>query len=239
MYHHVENNDYPRKKMATFLTLSLGLSSVFIYIFFNFFHSVSTFFSTSFGFFFSCIFLHLLFYLLQLFLSLLISLYYSFFHIFLLDFFLSAISHFSLFLTWRMNVTIIFFLLVCKQKSIYIFFNCKLLLLFRYPVIICLENHCSLPQQQKMARYITSIFGDRLYRDAVDESRHCLPSPEFFKERILIKVYFSFQLLCTVMFLKNSLPVLLYHLHLFFEDNIIFQAYIPFTRNWKINFIYL
>lgn len=57
----------------------------------------------------------------------------------------------------------------------------------RYPVIICLENHCSLPQQQKMARYITSIFGDRLYRDAVDESRHCLPSPEFFKERILIK----------------------------------------------------
>uniref|UniRef100_H3CCU1 Phosphoinositide phospholipase C n=1 Tax=Tetraodon nigroviridis TaxID=99883 RepID=H3CCU1_TETNG len=33
-----------------------------------------------------------------------------------------------------------------------------------YPVILSIENHCSVPQQKKMAQYLTEIFGDKLRR---------------------------------------------------------------------------
>lgn len=59
----------------------------------------------------------------------------------------------------------------------------------RYPVILSIENHCNVPQQKKMAHYLTEIFGDKLDVSSIkaDVSGR-LPSPEALKGRILVKV---------------------------------------------------
>lgn len=58
-----------------------------------------------------------------------------------------------------------------------------------YPVILSIENHCSVPQQKKMAQYLTEILGDKLDVSSVkvDESGR-LPSPEALRGKILVKV---------------------------------------------------
>uniref|UniRef100_A0A3B3DHV1 Phosphoinositide phospholipase C n=1 Tax=Oryzias melastigma TaxID=30732 RepID=A0A3B3DHV1_ORYME len=57
-----------------------------------------------------------------------------------------------------------------------------------YPVILSIENHCSVPQQKKMAQYLTEILGDKLDVSSVkvDESGR-LPSPEALRGKILVK----------------------------------------------------
>nr|XP_040048517.1 1-phosphatidylinositol 4,5-bisphosphate phosphodiesterase eta-2a isoform X2 [Gasterosteus aculeatus aculeatus] len=57
-----------------------------------------------------------------------------------------------------------------------------------YPVILSIENHCSVPQQKKMARYLTEILGDKLDLSNIkaDESGR-LPSPAALKGKILVK----------------------------------------------------
>uniref|UniRef100_A0A1I8HHU3 Phosphoinositide phospholipase C n=1 Tax=Macrostomum lignano TaxID=282301 RepID=A0A1I8HHU3_9PLAT len=59
------------------------------------------------------------------------------------------------------------------------------------PLVLSIENHCSLPQQQKMAAIFLRIFGDRLVKNFLFESDHdddpYLPSPNQLKEKILIK----------------------------------------------------
>ena len=60
-----------------------------------------------------------------------------------------------------------------------------------YPVILSIENHCSLQQQARMAWTFQTIFGDKLVTrflfdvDFTDDP--CLPSPAQLKNRILIK----------------------------------------------------
>ncbi|XP_069597728.1 1-phosphatidylinositol 4,5-bisphosphate phosphodiesterase eta-2 [Ranitomeya imitator] len=57
-----------------------------------------------------------------------------------------------------------------------------------YPVILSIENHCSVLQQKKMAQYLTEILGDKLDLSTVvngDFSK--LPSPEGLKGKILVK----------------------------------------------------
>uniref|UniRef100_A0A4W5JR74 Phosphoinositide phospholipase C n=1 Tax=Hucho hucho TaxID=62062 RepID=A0A4W5JR74_9TELE len=60
-----------------------------------------------------------------------------------------------------------------------------------YPVILSFENHCSKPQQYKMARYCEEIFGEYLLRHPLEgfpvESGRPLPSPNDLKRKILIK----------------------------------------------------
>ncbi|KAG7260945.1 hypothetical protein CRUP_038488 [Coryphaenoides rupestris] len=58
-----------------------------------------------------------------------------------------------------------------------------------YPVILSIENHCSVPQQKKMAEYLSEILGDKLDLSNVKahESGH-LPSPESLRGKILVKV---------------------------------------------------
>ncbi|CAG5108719.1 Oidioi.mRNA.OKI2018_I69.chr1.g3922.t2.cds [Oikopleura dioica] len=56
-----------------------------------------------------------------------------------------------------------------------------------YPVCLSLENHCHIPQQQKMAKYMVEILGDLLLRAPVDPDEDCLPSPEAMKGKIWIK----------------------------------------------------
>uniref|UniRef100_A0A8C9ZC69 Phosphoinositide phospholipase C n=1 Tax=Sander lucioperca TaxID=283035 RepID=A0A8C9ZC69_SANLU len=57
-----------------------------------------------------------------------------------------------------------------------------------YPVILSIENHCSVPQQKKMAQYMIEILGDKLDLSDIkaDESGR-LPSPETLKGKILVK----------------------------------------------------
>ncbi|KAL1506208.1 hypothetical protein ABEB36_005610 [Hypothenemus hampei] len=60
-----------------------------------------------------------------------------------------------------------------------------------YPVILSIENHCSLQQQNRMAHIFQRIFGDRLVTNFLFESDYSdepyLPSPEQLRNRILIK----------------------------------------------------
>ncbi|NWS04136.1 PLCH2 phosphodiesterase, partial [Motacilla alba] len=57
-----------------------------------------------------------------------------------------------------------------------------------YPVILSIENHCSIVQQKKMAQYLTEILGDKLDLSSVhnvDSTK--LPSPASLKGKILVK----------------------------------------------------
>ncbi|KAL4623461.1 1-phosphatidylinositol 4,5-bisphosphate phosphodiesterase delta-1-like [Arapaima gigas] len=57
-----------------------------------------------------------------------------------------------------------------------------------YPVILSLENHCSLEQQKIMAEHLTTILGDALLTKPLgDEMPTTFPSPEELKGRFLIK----------------------------------------------------
>ncbi|XP_078281182.1 1-phosphatidylinositol 4,5-bisphosphate phosphodiesterase eta-2-like [Rhinoraja longicauda] len=57
-----------------------------------------------------------------------------------------------------------------------------------YPIILSVENHCSVPQQKKMAQYLCEIFGDKLDVSSVHvDSVTQLPSPESLKGKILVK----------------------------------------------------
>ncbi|XP_024084473.1 1-phosphatidylinositol 4,5-bisphosphate phosphodiesterase epsilon-1-like isoform X1 [Cimex lectularius] len=60
-----------------------------------------------------------------------------------------------------------------------------------YPVILSIENHCSLQQQARMAHIFQNVFGEKLVTKFLFESdfsdEPCLPSPGQLKYRILIK----------------------------------------------------
>ncbi|XP_063909671.1 1-phosphatidylinositol 4,5-bisphosphate phosphodiesterase epsilon-1-like isoform X2 [Zophobas morio] len=60
-----------------------------------------------------------------------------------------------------------------------------------YPVILSIENHCSLQQQTRMAHVFQRVFGEKLVTNFLFETDYSdepsLPSPEQLKNRILIK----------------------------------------------------
>ncbi|XP_054617434.1 1-phosphatidylinositol 4,5-bisphosphate phosphodiesterase beta-4-like isoform X2 [Dunckerocampus dactyliophorus] len=60
-----------------------------------------------------------------------------------------------------------------------------------FPVILSFENHCSKPQQYKMAKYCEEIFGDFLLKQPLEnfpiEAGRPLPSPNELRRKILIK----------------------------------------------------
>nr|XP_012631257.1 1-phosphatidylinositol 4,5-bisphosphate phosphodiesterase eta-2 isoform X1 [Microcebus murinus] len=57
-----------------------------------------------------------------------------------------------------------------------------------YPVILSIENHCSVSQQKKMAQYLTDILGDKLDLSSVSsEDAGSLPSPHMLRGKILVK----------------------------------------------------
>ncbi|XP_034563068.1 1-phosphatidylinositol 4,5-bisphosphate phosphodiesterase delta-3-A-like [Notolabrus celidotus] len=57
-----------------------------------------------------------------------------------------------------------------------------------YPVILSLENHCSVEQQTVMARHLRSILGDKLLTKPLSGlDPHKLPSPEDLMGKILVK----------------------------------------------------
>ncbi|NXP50409.1 PLCH1 phosphodiesterase, partial [Heliornis fulica] len=57
-----------------------------------------------------------------------------------------------------------------------------------FPVILSIENHCSIQQQKKIAQYLKEIFGDKLdLSSVVTEDSRQLPSPQNLKGKILVK----------------------------------------------------
>eukprot|EP01111_Echinosteliopsis_oligospora_P019290 TRINITY_DN926_c0_g1_i1.p1 TRINITY_DN926_c0_g1~~TRINITY_DN926_c0_g1_i1.p1 ORF type:complete len:366 (-),score=57.18 TRINITY_DN926_c0_g1_i1:802-1899(-) len=57
-----------------------------------------------------------------------------------------------------------------------------------FPVIISIENHCCIEQQQKMAKYFVEVFGDKLAIPfTTDPSVTQLPSPNQLLNKILLK----------------------------------------------------
>ena len=60
-----------------------------------------------------------------------------------------------------------------------------------YPVILSFENHCSRPQQYKMAKYCEEVFGDLLLKETLPDfplnPGVALPPPSRLKNKILIK----------------------------------------------------
>ncbi|XP_072312488.1 1-phosphatidylinositol 4,5-bisphosphate phosphodiesterase delta-3-A [Eucyclogobius newberryi] len=57
-----------------------------------------------------------------------------------------------------------------------------------YPLILSLENHCSVEQQTVMARHLRTILGDKLLSKPIKGWDTCyLPSPEDLKGKVLIK----------------------------------------------------
>ncbi|EPY89216.1 1-phosphatidylinositol-4,5-bisphosphate phosphodiesterase delta-1 [Camelus ferus] len=56
-----------------------------------------------------------------------------------------------------------------------------------YPVILSLENHCSLEQQRVMARHLHNLLGPMLLDRPLDGVTTSLPSPEQLKGKILLK----------------------------------------------------
>ncbi|KAM6980703.1 1-phosphatidylinositol 4,5-bisphosphate phosphodiesterase eta-2 [Aplochiton taeniatus] len=57
-----------------------------------------------------------------------------------------------------------------------------------YPVILSIENHCTVPQQKKMAEYLMEVLQDKVDLSTVNmnESKR-QPSPEILKGKILVK----------------------------------------------------
>ncbi|XP_063311785.1 1-phosphatidylinositol 4,5-bisphosphate phosphodiesterase gamma-1 isoform X2 [Pelobates fuscus] len=56
-----------------------------------------------------------------------------------------------------------------------------------YPVILSIEDHCSIAQQRNMAQSFKKVFGDMLLTKPVDAAADGLPSPNQLKRKILIK----------------------------------------------------
>ncbi|GFS05595.1 phosphoinositide phospholipase C [Elysia marginata] len=56
-----------------------------------------------------------------------------------------------------------------------------------YPVILSLENHCNVKQQLTLTTILKETFGEKLFTNNLEEGRTSLPSPDFFKGKILVK----------------------------------------------------
>ncbi|KAM4614356.1 1-phosphatidylinositol 4,5-bisphosphate phosphodiesterase gamma-2 isoform 1-T2 [Discoglossus pictus] len=56
-----------------------------------------------------------------------------------------------------------------------------------YPVILSIEEHCTIEQQRYMAKVFKEVFGDMLLAKPIEASADQLPSPTQLKERIIIK----------------------------------------------------
>ncbi|ELU04856.1 hypothetical protein CAPTEDRAFT_22409, partial [Capitella teleta] len=56
-----------------------------------------------------------------------------------------------------------------------------------YPLILSIEDHCSIPQQKNMAIAFKDVFGEMLLTDPIDPAASALPSPNQLKRKIILK----------------------------------------------------
>ena len=58
-----------------------------------------------------------------------------------------------------------------------------------YPVILSIENHCTVPQQKKKTQYLKEVLQDKVDLTSVNMNEfRKLPSPETLKGKVLVKV---------------------------------------------------
>ena len=57
----------------------------------------------------------------------------------------------------------------------------------KYPIILSIENHCNLSQQVMLANYMKDILGDHLLLPGTGIENGKLPSPEYLKEKVIVK----------------------------------------------------
>lgn len=57
-----------------------------------------------------------------------------------------------------------------------------------FPVILSIEEHCSVEQQRHMAKVFKEVLGDMLLTKPTEASADQLPSPSQLREKIIIKV---------------------------------------------------
>ena len=56
-----------------------------------------------------------------------------------------------------------------------------------YPVILSIEDHCSLPQQRKMAKAFEEVLGSMLLTVPLDGNETVLPSPQALRRKFILK----------------------------------------------------
>jgi hypothetical protein len=56
-----------------------------------------------------------------------------------------------------------------------------------YPVILSIENHCSIEQQKIMAATLREVLGDALFVPTAASWRATLPSPQELRYKVLVK----------------------------------------------------
>ena len=59
---------------------------------------------------------------------------------------------------------------------------------FRYPLILSFENHCSVEQQKVMANHLVNTLGAMLYTKPIPDNETELPSPDDLSGYVLVKV---------------------------------------------------
>lgn len=57
----------------------------------------------------------------------------------------------------------------------------------QYPLILSIEQNCSLIQQRKMAQMMIEVFGDMLLMQQIERNEKKLPSPQALKRKIVLK----------------------------------------------------
>ncbi|XP_052384906.1 1-phosphatidylinositol 4,5-bisphosphate phosphodiesterase eta-2-like [Oncorhynchus keta] len=64
----------------------------------------------------------------------------------------------------------------------------------RYPVILSIENHCTVPQQKKTAESLMEVLQGKVDLSTVNMNEfRKLPSPELLKRNVLVKVSLTLQ----------------------------------------------
>ena len=56
-----------------------------------------------------------------------------------------------------------------------------------FPLILSIENHCSVEQQDRMAEHLVSILGNMLHNAAIKDDEKHMPSPMSLRKKILVK----------------------------------------------------
>ncbi|CAF1280178.1 unnamed protein product [Rotaria sordida] len=76
----------------------------------------------------------------------------------------------------------------CSFESIIRYIEPNLFKASPYPVILSIENHCSIIQQKEIARILKQILGDQLITAPITtKNSSVLPSPEDLKHKVLIR----------------------------------------------------
>lgn len=58
---------------------------------------------------------------------------------------------------------------------------------FRYPVILSIEDNCSIPQQRNMAATMIEVLGDMLLTQPIDKNETKMPSPDQLMYKFIVK----------------------------------------------------